>query len=174
MNARLDENMVGACQEGDKAAYAGLVERHYRGVFALCLGMLGNIHDAEDVAQDAMLRGFLKIRKLEKAEQFEAWILQIARNLCIDFLRSKKRAKTLAAKQLTESQRRPSENHDLQQAIGRLPQELRLPLTMYYFGGKNARTIAEKLDISHSGACQRIRAARRQLHELLSERENNE
>ncbi|MCP4257618.1 MAG: hypothetical protein GY774_08860 [Planctomycetes bacterium] len=55
-----------------------------------------------------------------------------------------------------------------------MPQELRLPLTMYYFDGKNAKTIAEKLKISHSGACQRIRAARKQLHELLSERKNNE
>jgi DNA-directed RNA polymerase specialized sigma subunit len=55
-----------------------------------------------------------------------------------------------------------------------MPRELRLPLTMYYFDGKNAKTIAEKLKISHSGACKRIRAARKQLHELLSERKNNE
>jgi RNA polymerase sigma factor (sigma-70 family) len=66
------------------------------------------------------------------------------------------------------------ENQVLQQAIRRLPQELRVPLTMYYFDGKNAKTIAEKLDISHSGACQKIREARKQLHELLTERENNE
>jgi RNA polymerase sigma-70 factor (ECF subfamily) len=174
LKARLDKSLVRACQQDDKAAYAVLVERHYRHVFALCLGMLVNLHDAEDVAQEAMLKGFMKIKKLNKAEQFETWILRIARNLCFDFLRRKKRTKTLAIEQLKEPQLQQNENHDLQQAIRRLPQELRVPLTMYYFDGKNAKTIAEKLDISHSGACYRIREARKRLHELLRERKNNE
>jgi len=45
---------------------------------------------------------------------------------------------------------------------------------MFYFNGKNAKTIADKLNISHSGACQKIREARRQLHELLTERTDDE
>ena len=97
MNESLDESVVRACRQGDKAAYAVLVKRHYRHVFALCLGVLGNVHDAEDVAQETMLKGFLKIKKLNKGEQFEAWILRIARNLCFDFLRGQKRKKVLAA-----------------------------------------------------------------------------
>ena len=174
MNDRLDESVVRACQQDDKAAYAVLVKRHYRHVFALCLGVLGNLHDAEDVAQEAMLKGFLKIKKLDKTEQFEAWILRIARNLCIDFLRRRKRIKAITTKQPMQLGQKTGENHVLQQAIRRLPQELRVPLTMYYFDGKNAKTIAEKLDISHSGACQKIREARKQLHELLTERDNHE
>ncbi|HCO92496.1 MAG TPA: RNA polymerase sigma factor SigW, partial [Phycisphaerales bacterium] len=65
----------------------------------MCLGMLGNVDDAEDVAQEAMLRGLLKIRKLDKAGHFESWILQIARNLCIDFLRQRKRTKAIGIEQ---------------------------------------------------------------------------
>jgi len=174
LNESLDESFVRACQQDDKAAYAVLVKRHYRHVFAMCLGVVGNVHDAEDVAQEAMLKGFLKIKKLDKTEQFEAWILRIAKNLCFDFLRRQKRKKVLSAKQLMQPRQRTGENHVLQQAIRRLPQELRVPLTMYYFDGKNAKTIAEKLDISHSGACQKIREARKQLHELLTERDNHE
>ena len=174
MNDRLDETMVRACRDGDKAAYAVLVKRHYRHVFALCLGVLGNVHDAEDVAQEAMLKGMLKIQKLSKGEQFEAWILQIAKNLCIDILRRRKHVRLSAAEQLKQPGQKSGENHELEQAIRRLPQELRLPLTMYYFDGKNAKTIAGKLNISHSGACQRIRTARKQLHELLTERVKNE
>jgi RNA polymerase sigma-70 factor (ECF subfamily) len=170
LNAHLDENLVRTCQQDDKTAYAVLVKRHYRHVFAMCLGMLGNIDDSEDVAQEAMLRGLLKIKKLYKAGQFESWILQIARNLCIDFLRRRKRTKVIGIEQPKQPEQRNGENHDLQQAIRRLPQELRVPLTMFYFDGKNAKTIAEKLDISHSGACQRVRAARKRLHELLTER----
>ncbi len=174
MNESLDESVVRACRQGDKTAYAVLVKRHYRHVFAMCLGVLGNVHDAEDVAQEAMLKGFLKIKKLDKCEQFEVWILRIARNLCIDLLRKRKRIKAITTKQPMRPGQKTSENHVLQQAIRRLPQELRAPLTMYYFDGKNAKTIAEKLNISHSGACQKIREARKQLHELLTERDNHE
>ena len=174
MNESLDESVVRACRQGDKTAYAVLVKRHYRHVFALCLGILGNVHDAEDVAQEAMLKGFLKIKKLDKGEQFDVWILRIARNLCFDLLRRRKRIKAITTKQPMQPRQRIGKNHELQEAIRRLPQELRVPLTMYYFDEKNAKTIAKKLDISHSGACQRIRAARKQLHELLRERKNNE
>ena len=170
MNAYLSENMIHTCRQGDKAAYAVLVKEHYRSVFAVCFGVLGNIHDAEDMAQEAMLKGFQKIKKLGSSEKFEAWILRIARNLCIDFLRRKKRTKAIVAEHMMEPKGRANENHDLQQAVRRLPQELRLPLTMFYFEQKNAKIIAAKLEISHSGACQRIRDARKMLHEILSER----
>jgi RNA polymerase sigma-70 factor (ECF subfamily) len=174
LDDRLDENVVRACRQGDKAAYAVLVKRHYRHVFAMCLGVLGNVHDAEDIAQDAMLKGLVKIKKLGRGEHFEAWILQIAKNLCIDFLRRRKRVKPLASEQPMQAGQRSQENHELEQAVRRLPQELRMPLVMYYFGKKNAKTIAEELKISHSGACQRIRTARKELHKLLTERDQDE
>jgi RNA polymerase sigma-70 factor (ECF subfamily) len=174
LNARLNNSVIRACQNGDKAAYAQVVEKYYRGVFALCLGMLGNVHDAEDATQEAMLKGFLRIRRLKKYDQFERWILQIAKNLCIDFLRRQKRIRVSDVSESRQSSRQTSHNDNLQQAIRRLPQELRVPLMMFYFDGKNAKMIAGKLNISHSGACQKIREARRQLHELLTERTNNE
>ncbi len=174
MNEHSDETLVAACRDGDRGAYALLVKRHYRHVFAVCLGILGNIHDAEDIAQNAMLKGFIKIKKLGNSKHFEAWILQIAKNLCIDFLRRKKRLKHRVTEWLIQPKQATKENYNLQQAVRRLPLELRLPLVMYYIDGKSAKTIAEKLNISHSGACQRIKTARKELHKLLTERAHNE
>lgn len=173
MNDFSDEILVAAAQRGDKGAYALLVKRHYRQVFAVCVGLLGNAHDAEDIAQDAMLKGFLKIKKLRRSEQFGQWILRTAKNLCIDFVRRKKHVRVFLAKRVSESRQTTSKNHDLQQAISSLPQEYRLPLVMYYFDNKSAKTIGEKLNISHSGVCQRIRLARKQLHKLLTEGVHN-
>ena len=170
MNDWADENAIRACRQGDKKAYSELVQRHYRHVFALCLGMLGHVHDAEDVAQETMLKGFASIRHLDKPEQFESWILRIARNLCVDLLRRRKRVKAMAADPETAPVQETNDNHDLERALHRLPQELRLPLTMYYLEQKNAKSIAEKLGISPSLAYQRIREARSQLHALLTER----
>ncbi len=81
MDDHADEHLVRAGRQGDKAAYALLVQKHYRHIFALCLGMLANVHDAEDVAQEAMLKGFQSIGRLTWADRFEPWILRIARNL---------------------------------------------------------------------------------------------
>ena len=165
-----DDILVAASQRGDKSAYAILVKRHYRGVFAVCLGIVGNVHDAEDIAQDAMLKGFLKIRKLHGSEQFGPWIVRIAKNLCIDFIRRKEHIRAFRAQQRAQLRHTANENHDLQEAVSRLPREFRLPLVMYYFDSKSTKTIAQKLNISRSGVCRRIRDARKQLHKLLTER----
>jgi RNA polymerase sigma factor (sigma-70 family) len=164
-----DEILVAAAQRGDKKAYSLLVKGHYRYVFAACLGVFGNVHDAEDMAQDAMLKGFIKIKELRSGEQFGEWIIRIAKNLCVDLIRRRKTAKALLTRQSQAPPARSAAGPDLEEAIGRLPQEYRVPLMMYYFDNKSAKTIAEKLNISHSGVCQRIRAARKQLHRFLSE-----
>jgi RNA polymerase sigma-70 factor (ECF subfamily) len=169
-----DDILVAASRRGDKSAYALLVKRYYRHVFAVCLGVLGNVDDAEDVAQDAMLKGFLKISKLRRDEQFDKWILRIAKNLCVDSLRRKKQTRAFLKKQAATTGRAAGENHDLERAIRNLPKEFRLPLVMYYFDNKDAKAIARKLNISHSGVCQRIRAARKQLHKFLTEGAHDE
>jgi RNA polymerase sigma-70 factor (ECF subfamily) len=174
LNDSFDESVVRACRQGDKAAYALLVKKHYRHVFGVCYGMLARVHDAEDMAQEAMLKGFQNIGNLSKADQFESWILRIARNACIDFLRKQKRAARADDYSPQQAATLSDNHHDLEQAIRRLPQELRLPLTLYYFEQKNARSIGEMLGISHSLVCQRIREARNQLHEFLTERSPHE
>lgn len=174
MNDPADENVVRLGQDGDKTAYATLVRTHYRRVFALCFGVLGNVHDAEDVAQETLLRGFLSLRKLAKLERFESWILRIAKNQCIDLLRRRKRRQALPTTQEPVSEPQPRENHDLDAAIRRLPQELRLPLVLFYFEDKDAGTIARRLGISCALTYERLRAARERLHELLTERDTHE
>lgn len=170
MNDGADGNMVRACQQGDTSAYAGLVRKHYRHVFALSLGLLANVHDAEDIAQDALLKGLRSIRRLSRPEQFEPWILRIAKNLCVDLLRRRKRIKVRVAESEAVQTPASDESHDLEQALHRLPQELRVPLTMFYFEHKDAASIAKQLEISPSLTYDRLRAARQELHKLLTER----
>jgi RNA polymerase sigma-70 factor (ECF subfamily) len=174
LDDQAEENVFRACRRGDKAAYATLAQRHYRHVFALCLGMLANVHDAEDVAQETMLKGFQSIRGLVRPERFEPWILRIAKNLCVDLLRRRKRAKKLPIESEPTDGGESHENHDLERAIRRLPQELRLPLVLFYFEHKDAGSIAGTLGVSPSLVYERLRAARESLHELLTERGTHE
>jgi RNA polymerase sigma-70 factor (ECF subfamily) len=171
---KTDQNAVRACQRGDGAAYSTLVRTYYRHIFAMCLGIVGNIHDAEDIAQDAMLKGFLEIGKLRRPDRFEPWILRIAKHLCLDLLRQRKKMKALTAESRMWLPDRKNDDHNLLETIARLPQKLRLPLTLFYLDQKDARSIAQKLRISHSGVYQRVRRARRRLHQLLTEGDNRE
>ena len=169
MNDRCDENLVVASRAGDKSAYALLVKRYYKHVFLVCLGMLGTVHDAEDIAQDVMLKGYVEIGKLRDSKRFGSWIMRIAKNLCINFIHRKTRAKKVLAEKATQPNQTTTQNDNLQQAIERLSPETRLPLVMYYFDGESVKTVAEKLNISTSGVYQKLRTAIRELHNLLVE-----
>jgi RNA polymerase sigma factor (sigma-70 family) len=153
----------------DQMPHEQLVRRHYDHVFAVCYGILVNVHDAEDAAQETMLRGMVKAAARMAPEQLRPWIIGVARNLCIDRLRQRKRRGPPAKPPAEPSRQDQSAQQDLEQAIKRLPAELRVPLLMYYFDGHSAKTIAESLKISHSGVCQKLRTARRQLHDFLTE-----
>ncbi len=169
MDERSDKDLVTAACRADRAAYAGLVRRHYDHVFLVCLGVLGNVHDAEDAAQDAMIKGFERIGQLREGAQFGGWIVAIARNLSINLLRKRKMTeKALSAEE--SRRRRPgrSTREDLQEAVAQLPWDLRLPLVMYYYDGQNVKAVAEKLEISTSGVYQKLRTAIRELHEVLT------
>ena len=146
-----------------------LVQRHYRPVFLVSLGVLGNIHDAEDIAQDAMIKGFECVRQLRDGSQFGGWIVAIARNLSINLLRKRKAvAKAPVPDRPSEPQQTESSREGLQQAVARLPGELRQPLVMYYYDGQDVKTVAETLAISTSGVYQKLRTAIKELHEVLT------
>ena len=168
-----EKELVKVGRDGDANAYSVLVKRHYRRVFVVCLGMLENVHNAQDAAQDTFVRGFERLGRIRKSEVFGSWIVKIARNICIDFIRRQKRSRDILAQKAAQSNANNSNSSrdDLEAAIGQLPMELRGPLVMYYFENRSTKSIAQMLNISHTGVCQRLRKARKQLHEFLTKRD---
>ena len=95
MDARSDAELVNACREGERHAFAAIVQRYTRRIFAVCYAILRNVHDAEDAVQDVFFRCLTQIGGVREDERFSAWIVQIARNCCRDRLREHARRKTL-------------------------------------------------------------------------------
>lgn len=157
MDEHSDKNLVGASCTGDRKAYAALVTKYYQHVFLVCMGILGNVHDAEDIAQDAMLKGFLEIKKLRDGSQFNPWVTRIAKNMCINMFRREKCSRKAIEEKTTQPNETTTQNNIIQQAIEKLPQETRLPLLMYYFDGQSVKTVAEKLNISTAGVYVKLR-----------------
>ena len=168
MDQRSDIDLVGATRQGDRAAYAVLVRRYYSQVFLVCLGVLGNTHDAEDVAQDAMLKGLEKIRQLRDAGQFGHWIVKVAKNLSINSVRKRAATERATDRKYDVSSGATTATDDLQQAVARLPWDLRLPLVMYYLDGRSVKNVAETLDMSTSGVYAKLRTALKELHDILT------
>lgn len=167
MEERSDKELAWASQQGDRTAYAGLVQRHYKPVFLVSLGVLGNVHDAEDAAQDALIKGFEHLSQLRDGAQFGGWIVTIARNLSINLLRKRKQ-ELVCDTHPAGNERADFGTEDVQRAVARLPGDLRLPLVMYYYDGQNVKTVAEKLALSTSGVYVKLRTAIKELHEILT------
>lgn len=173
MDERSDEYLVTASRTGDRRAYADLVRRHSRRVYAVCMGMLGNAADSDDIAQETFIRGFSRLGTLRGGGSFGAWIALIARNLCRDHLRVNARRRELIEQHANAPAPAEVDHSALHEALAELPEQYRTPLMLFYFDGKSAKRLAEELEISHAGACTRLSRARRELRMILERREGS-
>lgn len=170
MNGDLEKEQAKFCCNSDKSACRDLVKAYSGRVFAICLGMLGNINDAEDVTQQTLLKGLTNIRQIRDNEQFGAWISRIAKNMCIDFIRVQKRRRNFVKRCALTNRSISKDYAKLESALAKLSEKYRLPLMLYYFDGRSTKTIAEALKISEAAAQTRMSRARKKLRKLLENR----
>jgi RNA polymerase sigma-70 factor (ECF subfamily) len=129
--------------------------------------MLGNRDDAEDAAQHVFLNGFTGINRLRDSGQFGAWIAQIARNFCTDFIRRKNRKPDAAVQPPRSDPGEQDRYIELKVALAKLPAEYRVVLMLYYFDGRTTQSVARILGISDPAVHTRLSRARKQLRRLL-------
>jgi len=92
-NVRMDKNDHAAIQSvlaGDKEAYGALVVRHSHSLFRVAYRITGNEADAEDVVQEAFLRGYRKLEGFESRANFSTWIYRIAVHCALDRVRRRR------------------------------------------------------------------------------------
>jgi RNA polymerase sigma factor (sigma-70 family) len=83
-----DAALVARCRAGDESAWAQLVERFSRYVYAICSqGFRLSSHDAEDVFQEVFAKAYEKLPRLRNDDAIRPWLAQLTRRLCIDRLR---------------------------------------------------------------------------------------
>jgi RNA polymerase sigma-70 factor, ECF subfamily len=84
-----ESEMIHRAKRRDAAAFESLYKLHSRRIFALCLRMLGNISEAEDLTQEAFLQLFRKIHLFRGESAFSTWLHRMAVNLVLMRLRRK-------------------------------------------------------------------------------------
>jgi len=146
--------------------------------YRVARGVLRNTADAEDVAQEALLRAYRQFDRLRDRSRFRAWLIRIAFRLALDRLRSGKRRELRDTLWSQPEHRAPAANAEdlaasnefqvhLDSALAELPEKLRLVLLLAAMEGHTIDEIADMLRISTGTVKSRIFYARRQLAEKL-------
>ena len=97
-----DARLVTEVVAGRSEAFDALVRRYDRRALAVAYRLLGNVEDAADVAQDAMLRGYRSLHQLADRERFGPWLMRIVRNLALNYRRSRALRPAVALDDLVE------------------------------------------------------------------------
>ena len=106
---------------------------------------LGSPSAAVDAVDEAVYRGFRAYRKLRQPEFCETWLTRILINVCHNELRRRKRE--LAVETLPETAQEQFDALPLNEALRRLPEELRAVISLRYFTGLTLEETARTLDI---------------------------
>ena len=172
-------------QAGDAAAFEHLFQLHSRRVYALCLRMVGNPADAEDLAQEAFLQLFRKIATFRGESAFSTWLHRMTVNVVLMRLRKK----TLPTDSLEESLEPDSENSgpkrdvgapdlrlsgavdrvNLERSIEKLPPGYRTVFILHDVQGYEHNEIADIMGCSVGNSKSQLHKARTRLRELLQE-----
>ena len=83
--------LLAAAQAGDERAFRQLVEPYRHALEVHCYRMLGSAQDAEDLAQETLLRAWRALERFEPRVQFQTWLDRIATNACLDELERRPR-----------------------------------------------------------------------------------
>ncbi|MBZ5752471.1 MULTISPECIES: RNA polymerase sigma factor SigW [Metabacillus] len=172
-------------KKGDQNAFAEIVDLYKDKIYQLCYRMLGNAHEAEDIAQEAFIRAFVNIHTYDMSKKFSTWLYRIATNLSIDRIRKKKPDYYLDAEvsgtdgltmysQVSAEGALPEDELEtmelqatIQQGILKLPDKYRTVIVLKYIDELSLKEIGDILDIPIGTVKTRIHRGREALRKQL-------
>ncbi len=172
------ENESSASDGSTSDDFVAVAREHAGAVFAICYSFTGNAADAEELAQETLVRGFRKFGQ-KRGAHFKPWYFEIARNVCRDHLRRQKRtkeAKQKIADHSTTQTENPLDNTfaDLEEALAGMSEQHRMPLLLFYFDGHDAKRIGALLGMSTAAVHKRLSRARAELRKRLEALQSND
>ncbi|WP_223703149.1 RNA polymerase sigma factor SigW [Sutcliffiella deserti] len=172
-------------KKGDQDAFGEIVEIYKDKIFQLVYRMVGNAHEAEDVAQEAFIRAYININSYDINRKFSTWLYRIATNLTIDRIRKKKPDYYLDAEvagtdgltmysQVAADIALPEEEveslelqNEIQRQILKLPDKYRSVIVLKYIDELSLIEISEILEIPVGTVKTRIHRGREALRQQL-------
>src|ERR1017187_4039480 len=177
-----DADVLSRAQAGDHSAFAQLYSLHKRRIYSLCLRMVGNVAEAEDLTQEAFLQLHRKIATFRGDSAFSTWLHRLAINVVLMHLRKK----GLSLISLDEAMEPTPEEGPgrsfgapdlslagsidrlaLERAISDLPAGYRLIFVLHDIEGYEHNEIAAMLDCSIGNSKSQLHKARLKLRDAM-------
>lgn len=177
-----DELLLRRAQKGDAEAFEELMVAQESRMYAIALRMMGNREDAQDCAQEAMVRIYRAMGSFKGQSSLATWIYRITMNTCLDELRRRKVRKVTSLDTLVESGWSPTDKGEtpeeyglrsekqtvLNDAIQSLPDDMRAAIVLRDIKGYTYDEIADILNANVGTIKSRISRGRERLREILS------
>jgi RNA polymerase sigma-70 factor (ECF subfamily) len=172
-------------QQGDAAAFETIYHLHSRRVYSLCLRMVGDPVEAEDLTQEAFLQLFRKIHTFRGESAFSSWLHRLTANLVLMRFR-KKRPISISLEEMNREDNEKDraafefgtpdlrltglfDRVNLQTALDQLPEGYRSMFLLHDVHGYEHNEIARMLGCSVGNSKSQLHKARKRLRELLHE-----
>jgi len=178
-----DADLILMAQSGNTRAFDVLVKRYRGRVYLLAYHQTKSHEDALDITQEAFIRAYKALPKWQPKASWFTWVYKIARNLCIDFHRSRNRRRTDSLDEPESTVPEPTTT-DLLSDPGRTTQEGELSgiiheavetlstrqrevFVLHHYGGLQVKEVADTLDIAEGTAKIHLFRAVAKLREIL-------
>src|SRR5437016_778252 len=167
--------LIHSAQQGDRQAFAVLVERHWDRLFRWLYHLTHHRHSAEDLAQETFLKALAHLERFRLGSNFHAWLFRIAYNTFVNQWRGEERARQVISQRPAVHAEGPLEqvlNREslqlLARAVGRLPPDFRSAFLLRAEQGLSFAEIAGVLGIKEETARWRVFKARQKLMKVLA------
>jgi RNA polymerase sigma-70 factor, ECF subfamily len=171
----VSRELLDRCRRREPGAFEELVERTNRQVYTLAHRLIGDRHEAEDVAQEAYVRVYRSLDGFRGDARFETWLHRIVANVAMSHLRRRGRFGEVVAEEpeqfanIPESAPEPDpvERDEIKRALARLTPAQRAAVVLKDVYGFSCQEIGERMGLSEGAVKVRLHRARRQLKELI-------
>lgn len=167
--------LIKQCIRGDSRAQYRLYKLYSKAMYNICIRMLSNRHEAEDVLQEAFVNAFRNLKSFKGKSTFGAWLKRIVINKCISQIR-KNKPELVEMENVDFEKSDPYDSSDysainpeyIHQAIKELPEGSRVIFNLFALEGYKHKEIGEMLAISESTSKTQFLRARSILMNKLS------
>lgn len=152
-----------------EANFHAAADRYLDMVYRIALNWFRNIPDAEDAAQETMLRLWQSSTEFQSEEHLRHWLVRVTVNVCKDMSRIPWRRRTISLEECGEPVFQDPVHQTLWQEVMTLPGKYRVPLYLYYYEGYSVAEVGEILKLNPSTVQTRLSRARAKLKTQLEE-----
>ena len=176
----IHREIIELSKEGNPKAQYQLYKLYARAMFNICVRMLNNMEEAEDLLQESFTDAFMKLKTFRYESSFGAWLKRIVINKCINSLQKKKIDLVFPERQLEPEYRDETVDYGqiemdvrrIHRAVEQLPDGYRVIFSLYALEGFDHKEISRILNISESTSKSQYLRSKQKIRELLNNKQD--